>query len=84
MKNSYHICGETRHKIIDCPKYNNMQNMFKDTGVKIIKKPYVVEPKVVNLLVDVMDVKMAITRNKVIEKQVFKDKKPIKKKSTAY
>ncbi len=84
MKNSYHICGETRHKIIDCPKYNNMQNMFKDKGVKIIKKPYVVEPKVVNLLVDVMDVKMAITRNKVIEKQVFKDKKPIKKKSTAY
>jgi hypothetical protein len=58
--------------------------MFKDKGVKIIKKPYVVEPKVVNLLVDVMDVKMAITRNKVIEKQVFKDKKPIKKKSTAY
>jgi hypothetical protein len=43
-----------------------------------------VEPKVVNPLVDVMDVNMAITRNKVIEEQMFKDKKPIKKKSTAY
>jgi hypothetical protein len=26
-----------------------------------------------------MDVKMAITKSKVIEEQVFKDKKPIKK-----
>jgi hypothetical protein len=52
--------------------------------VKTIKKPSLVEPKVVNPLVDVMDVNMAITRNKVIEEQMFKDKKPIKKKSTAY
>ncbi len=84
MRYSYHICGETRHKIIDCPKYNDMQNMYKNKGVKTIKKPSLVEPKVVNPLVDVMDVNMAITRNKVTEEQVFKEKKPIKKKSIAY
>jgi hypothetical protein len=35
--------------------------------VKIAKKPYVVEPKVVNHLIHVVDVNMAITKNKVIE-----------------
>jgi len=24
VKYSYHICGDTGHKIIDCPKYNDM------------------------------------------------------------
>jgi hypothetical protein len=48
MRYSYHICGETRHKIIDYPKYNDMLNMFKNKGVKIIEKPSLVEPKVAN------------------------------------
>jgi len=39
--------------------------MFKNKGAKTIKKPYVVEPKVVNPLVHVMDVNMAITKSKV-------------------
>jgi hypothetical protein len=38
VKYSCHICGDTRHKIIDCPKYNDMQNMFKNK-MKTIKKP---------------------------------------------
>jgi hypothetical protein len=25
---SCHVCGDTRHKIIDCLKYNDMENMF--------------------------------------------------------
>ncbi len=29
---SYHIYSDTRHKIIDCPKYNDMHNMFKNKG----------------------------------------------------
>jgi rubrerythrin len=29
-----HICGHTRHQIVDCPKYNDMHNMFKNKGVK--------------------------------------------------
>ncbi len=36
-----------------------------------------VEPKVSNLLVHMVDVNMAITKSKVIEEHVFKDKKPI-------
>ncbi len=57
-----------------------MQNMFKNKGVKITEKPFVMEPKVANPSVHIMDVNMAITKRKVIENQVFKDKEPIKKK----
>jgi hypothetical protein len=46
MRYSYHICGDIGYKIIDCPKYNYMQNMFKNKGVKPTKKQVVVEPKV--------------------------------------
>jgi len=62
-----YICGDTGHKIIDCFKYNDMHNMFKNKGVNIIKKQAMVEPKVANPLVHIMDVNMAITRNKVIK-----------------
>ncbi len=57
-----------------------MKNMSKNKGVKTTKKPFVVEPKVANPWVHIVDVNMSITKKKVIEKQVFKDKKPIKKK----
>ncbi len=80
MKYSFHICGDTRHKIIDYPKYNDMQSMFKKKGVKLIQKQVVVEPKVSNPLVHMVDVNMAITRRKVIKEHVFKDKEPIKMK----
>jgi hypothetical protein len=43
----------------------------------------VVEPKVVNPLVHVVDVNMAITRSKVTEEKVFKDRKPTKRKFVA-
>jgi hypothetical protein len=39
----------------------------------------VVEPKVSNPLVHIVDVHMAITRSKDIEEHVFKDKEPINK-----
>ncbi len=71
-------------KIINYPKYNDMQNMLKNKGLKTIKKPSMVEPKVVNPSVDVMDVNMAITRNKVIKEKMLKDKNPIKKMSITY
>ncbi len=80
MRYSCHIYSETRHKITDCLKFNDMQNMFKNKGVKTIEKPFVVDPKVVNPLVHVMDLNMAIIKNKVTEEQVFKDREPIKKK----
>jgi hypothetical protein len=53
--------------------------MFKNKGMKTTKKPSMVEPKVVNSSVHTVDVDMAITRSKDTEKQMFKDKKPIKK-----
>ncbi len=83
MKYSCHICGDTRHKIIDCPKHIDMQNTFKNKGVKPTKKKIVVEPKVSNPLVHMVDVNMAITKSKVTEEQVFKDRELIKKKSVA-
>jgi hypothetical protein len=54
--------------------------MFKSKGVKTTNKQVVVEPKVTNPLVHIMDVNMAITKSKVTKEQVFKDKEPIKKK----
>jgi hypothetical protein len=48
--------------------------MFKNKGVKTIDKQVVLEPKVANPSVHIMDVNMAITKNKVIEEHVFKDK----------
>jgi hypothetical protein len=60
-----------------------MQNTFKNKGVKPTKKKIVVEPKVSNPLVHMVDVNMAITKSKVTEEQVFKDRELIKKKSVA-
>jgi hypothetical protein len=48
--------------------------MFKNKGVKITEKPFVMGPKVANPLIHTMDVNMAITKRKVIEEKVFKDK----------
>jgi hypothetical protein len=55
--------------------------MFKNKGVKIAKKPFVVEPKVADPLIHIVDVNMVITRSKVTKEQVLKDIEPIKKKS---
>ncbi len=79
MRYSCHIYDDTRHKVIDCPKYSDMQNMFKNKVVKPTKEQAVVEPKVSNPSVHMLDVNMAITKSKIIEKQMFKDKKSIKK-----
>ncbi len=62
-----HIYGDMKHKIIDCLKYSDMHNMFKNKGMKIVEKPFVVEPKVINSLVHMVDVNMAITNSKVIK-----------------
>jgi hypothetical protein len=77
VKYSRHIYGDIGHKIIDCLKYNDMQNMFTNKGVKTTRKPFVVEPEAANPLVHIMDVNMTITKSKVIEEQMFKDKEII-------
>ncbi len=83
MKYYCHICGDIGHKIIDFPKFSDMKNMFKNKIMKPIEKQVMVEPKVSNPSLHMVDVNMAITKNKVIEEHVFKDKKPIKKKFDA-
>ncbi len=65
MKYSCHIYGEIGHKIINCPKYNDMHNMFKNKGVKTTKKPFMVEPKLANPSIHIVDANVAITKNKV-------------------
>ncbi len=67
MRYSYHICGDIGHKIVDCLKYNDMHNMFKNKGVKLIDRQVVVKPKVSNPSIHMVDVNMAITRSKVTE-----------------
>jgi hypothetical protein len=57
-----------------------MQKLFKNKGVKTIYKQAMVEPKVSNPSTHMVDVNMAITKSKVIEEHVLKDKKPIRKK----
>jgi hypothetical protein len=57
--------------------------MFKNKEVKPTKKQVVIEPKVLNPLVHMVDVNMAITERTVNTKHVFKDKEPIKKKFVA-
>jgi hypothetical protein len=44
-----------------------MQNMFKNKGVKSIEKQVMVEPKVSNPSVHMVDVNIAITKSKVTE-----------------
>jgi hypothetical protein len=39
--------------------------MFKNKGVNIAKKPFVVEAKVANPSIHIVDVNMAITKRKV-------------------
>jgi hypothetical protein len=53
--------------------------MFKNKGMKTTEKQTMVEPKVANPSIHIVDVNMAITKSKVVEEHVFKDKEPIKK-----
>ncbi len=59
---------------------SDMQNMFKDKGVKTIDKQVVIEPKFANPSIHIVDVNMAITRSKVTKEQMFNDREPINKK----
>jgi len=57
-----------------------MHNIFKNKGMKHTDKQVVVEPKVSNPSIHMVDVNMAITKNKVTEEHVFNDRERIKKK----
>jgi len=75
-----HICGLNGHKITNCPKFGAMQKMFQGKNAFSLYKKMVFEVNTVTAYVNVIDVNVA-TRNKIIKKQVFQEKKPRKNKN---
>jgi hypothetical protein len=63
----------------DCPKFVKMQKMFHGKFVVIAKVQPIAKTQIIIANVNVVDVNVT-TRNKVIEEQVFKDRKLRKQK----
>jgi len=61
-----HICGLNGHKMINCPKFVEMQKMFHGTFMVVAKVQPVTETQIVTIDVNVVDVNVT-TRSKVIE-----------------
>jgi hypothetical protein len=77
-----HICGMNGHKMTNCPKFVEMQKMFHGKSMTVTKVQLIAETQTVIVDVNVVDVNVT-TRSKVIEEQVFKDRKPRKAKSVS-
>ncbi len=75
-----HIYGLNIHKMIDCPKFDEMQKMFHGKSVAITKVQPIVETQTITVDVNVVDVNLT-TRSKIIKEHVFKDREPRKIKS---
>ncbi len=37
MKCLFDICGVIKHMTMDCSRFNEMQNMFKNKGIKLVE-----------------------------------------------
>jgi hypothetical protein len=77
-----HICGLNGHKMTNCPKFVEMQKMFHEKFVIVVKVQLVIETQTIIADVNVVDVNVT-TRSKVNEEHVFKDKKLRKTNSVA-
>ncbi len=75
-----HICGLYGHKMIDYPKFIDMQKMFHVKFVNVAKVQLIAEIKIIITNVNVVDVNVT-TRSKAIEEGGFKDRKPRKAKN---
>jgi hypothetical protein len=75
-----HICGLNGHKMIDCLKFAEMWKMFHGKFVTIIEVQPIVETQTIITIVNVVDVSVT-TRSRVIEEQLFKDRKLRKENS---
>jgi len=71
------IYGIVGHKLMNYPRFGEMQNMFKDKGST--KSKPVVEVKMVTASINMVDVNVT-TRSKTSEEQMFKDREPRKNK----
>ncbi len=63
---AYHIYGLNGHKMIDCPKFVEMQKMFHGKYVIVVEVQPIVETQTIIVNVNVVDVNV-ITRGKIIE-----------------
>jgi hypothetical protein len=66
-KSSYacHICGLNGHKMIDCPKFVEMQKMFHGKSVIVVEVQHVAKTQIVIMDVNVVDVN--VTTSKIAE-----------------
>ncbi len=62
-----HICGLNGHKMIDCPKFIEMQKMFHGKSIIVIEVQPVVEIQTITIDVNVVDVNVT-TRSKSTKK----------------
>ncbi len=72
--------GLNRHKMIDYPKFVEMQKMFHGKFVIVAKVQPVAKTQAITTYVNVVDVN-AITKSKATKEHVFKDRKPRKTKN---
>jgi hypothetical protein len=77
---AFHIYGLNGHKMTDCPKFAEMQNMFHGKSMIVVEVQPIVETQIVIANVNVVDVN-ATTKSKVTKEHVFQDKEPRKAKS---
>jgi len=59
-------CGLNRHKMIDYPKFAEMQKMFHGKSMTVVEVQLVAKTQIVVVDVNVVDVNVT-TRSKVIE-----------------
>ncbi len=74
------ICGLNGHKMIDCPKFVEMQKMFHGKFIIVPQVQLIAETQIIIENVNVVDDNVT-TRCKVIEEHVFKDRQPRKAKT---
>jgi hypothetical protein len=67
-----HICGIVGHKLINCPRFGEMQTMFKYKRGSTTKFKLIAEVKMVIPTINMVDVNV-FTWNKIGEKHVFKN-----------
>jgi len=75
-----HIYGLNEYKMIDCPKFVEMQKMFHGKSMVVVEVQLVAETQTVVANFNVVDVNVT-TRSKVTKEQVFKDRELRKAKS---
>ncbi len=75
-----HIYGLNGHKMIDCPKFVEMQKMFHGKYVIVIEVQPIAKTQIVITDVNVVDVNVT-TRSKITKEQMFKDREPRKERS---